>query len=126
MNTQKIADKFIKLWREDRVEEAIQELYGKDMNKPQFLLTRKRKGIKKIFNKSMHNLMHVEEFHDTVISDPLIIGDYFCFRLIMDMTIADFGHSAVKESWVFQVEGDKIVYERYFNNPGTNLNLINI
>jgi len=126
MNTQYVADKFIKLWREDRVEEAIHDLYQKDMNKPQFLLTRKRKGLKNIFNKSMHSLIHVEEFHDTVISDPLIIADYFCFRLLMDMTIADFGHSSVRESWVFQVEDGKIVYERYFNNPGRNLNLINI
>ncbi len=116
MTTQDVADKFIQFWRSDNSELAIRELYTEDKQAslPQFLVTRTRKGQKMLSNKSQYKLMYIEEFHDTEISEPLIIGDYFCFRLTMNMTITDIGKSSVRESWVFEVKSGKIVFEKFF------------
>lgn len=100
MNTQEIALKFIQLWREGRNDDAIKEFYPitKNNNDSGFLYTRK-----------------MEHSRSMEISEPLVIGEFFCFRLKMKLTLKDIGKSALNESWVFEVEGDKIVYERFFN-----------
>jgi hypothetical protein len=117
MTTQQVADKLIHYWRTDKIEDAITELYPSNENSkpPQFLSTRTRRGQKILSAKSPYKLMQIEEFHDTEISDPIIMGDYFCFRLTMNFIIADIGQSAVKESWVFEVKDGKIVFEKFFH-----------
>ncbi|MBB5637811.1 hypothetical protein HDF26_000860 [Pedobacter cryoconitis] len=100
MNTQEVALKFIQLWREGRNDEAIKEFYPdtKSNHVPGFLYTREMKH---------KNGME--------ISDPLVIGEFFCFRLKMNVILKDIGESALNESWVFEVQKNKIVYERFFN-----------
>jgi hypothetical protein len=100
MNTQEVALKFIQLWREGRNDDAIEEFYTEtEINhQPGFLHSRK-----------------MELAHHTEISDPLVIGEYFCFRLKMSVTHQDTGSNFFNESWVFEVKEDKIIYERFFN-----------
>ncbi|MGY0036911.1 SnoaL-like domain-containing protein [Pedobacter sp. NJ-S-72] len=57
----------------------------------------------------------MEQTRSMEISDPLVIGEFFCFRLKMNFNLKDIGKSALNESWVFEVEKDKIIYERFFN-----------
>lgn len=117
MNTQEVADKFIRLWREGRNDEAIKEFYpdGILTHDPGFLHSRKLEGENFRMNKPAYMLAYVEEFHETEISSPLVIGEYFCFRLIMNVTLKNAGRSSLNESWVFEVKNGKIIYERFFN-----------
>ena len=100
MNTREVADKFIQLWREGKNDDAIKALYSaKTINQTRgFLYSRK-----------------MEQANDTEISELLVVGEYFCLRLKMNVILKDIGTSILNESWVFEVKEDKIVYERFFN-----------
>lgn len=100
MNTQEVALKLIQLWREGRNDDAIKEFYPATQNNhaPGFLYTRK-----------------MEQASRMEISDPLVIGEFFCFRLKMKLSLNGIEESVLNESWVFEVEEDKIIFERFFN-----------
>ena len=100
MNTQEVADKFIQFWREGRNDDAIKAFYsGETIHQtPGFLYARK-----------------MEQTSAAEISELLVVGEYFCLRLKMDIMLEDTGRSTLNESWVFEVKEGKIVYERFFN-----------
>ncbi|RAJ35429.1 SnoaL-like domain-containing protein [Pedobacter cryoconitis] len=100
MNTQEVADKFIQFWRDGKNEDAIKAFYSDHTihQTPGFLYSRK-----------------MEQTDAAEISELLVVGEYFCLRLKMDVTLKDIGRSTLNESWVFEVKGGKIVYERFFN-----------
>ena len=118
MNTYEVADKLVQLWSEERNEEAIRELYPNvpEVNKRSFLMSRKKTGNQEMLSSSQFMLMSVEKFHSMELTEPLVLGEYFCLGLKMDFTIKDLGRSFIRESWVFEVDNGKIIYERYFHN----------
>lgn len=120
MSTIEVADKLIQLWTENRNEEAIKELYPKaeDITRKSFLICRQKQGNPEMLKNSQFLLMPVDEVHSMSVTEPLIMGEYFCFSLTMDFTIKDLGRSSIRESWVFEVDKGKIVYERFFHYGG--------
>ncbi|MBB5646259.1 SnoaL-like domain-containing protein [Pedobacter cryoconitis] len=100
MNTREVADKFIQLWREGRNDDAIQAFYSAQA-------IHQTRGF--LYSRKMEQANSIE------ISELLVIGEYFCLRLKMNMVLKDIGTSTLNESWVFEVKGGKIVYERFFN-----------
>jgi len=125
MTTQEAADKLKELWLNDQNEEAIELFYPKDLknDKLVFLTTRRRSGSNAESPRSKFDLMFIEAFHDSELSDVVIMGDYFCYQMKMDVTIKDVGRGVIQETWVFQFQNDEIVYERSFK--GHNLQSIN-
>lgn len=100
MNTREVADKFIQLWREGRNDDAIQTFYSAQ-------IIHQTQGF--LYSRKMEQANAIE------ISELLVIGEYFCLRLKMNVVLKDVGISTLNESWVFEVKGGKIVYERFFN-----------
>lgn len=122
MNTYEVADKLVQLWSEEKNEEAIKELYSvENVSQRSFLVSRRKRGDQQMLSSSQFMLMTVEEFHSMELSEPLVLGEYFCVGLRMEFTIKGLGRSSIRESWVFEVKKGKIIYERYFHNGGADL-----
>lgn len=100
MNTQEVADKFIQFWREGKNDDAIKAFYSDETiyQTLGFLYARK-----------------MEQTSTAQLSELLVVGEYFCLRLKMDIMLEDTGKSTLNESWVFEVKEGKIIYERFFN-----------
>lgn len=84
-------------------------------------MSRKKNGKEQMLSSSQFMFLPVEEFHSMELSQPLVLGEFFCVGLKMDFTVKDKGRSSIRESWVFEVKKGKIVYERYFHNGGADL-----
>ena len=60
-------------------------------------------------------------FHETIIkliskeiTDPVVAGNYFTFRLCQEFELRGIGYFKLDELCLFRVQDGKIVYEEYF------------
>ena len=121
MNTQEVADKLVRLCREGRNEEAIDELYADNVvsKEPKGSHMELTEGKEAVKNKTIQWENGVEEIHSISISEPLVADDFFSVVMDMDVTYKEQGRIAMSEIAVYKVMDGKIVADEYFYNiPG--------
>lgn len=120
MTTQEIADKLVGYCRQGQFENAMQELYGKNIVsiEPKGAPMEKVEGYEAVMQKAEHFNNMVAEFHGNEVSDPLVADNFFSCRMKMDATFKEGGRQAMEEICLYKVEDGKIVKEEFFYTPG--------
>ena len=112
MTTHEVANRLVELCRQGKIEEAQQELFADNIVSIEG--PRVAEGMDAIKEKSKLFMSMVEEFHGSVISEPLIAGKYFSLAWSMDATMKERGRMNMEEICVYKVENGKIVSEQFF------------
>lgn len=116
MNTCEVAKKLVRYCREQRHKTAIRELYAdgctsREMpDSPDELVV----GKDAIIEKNNQWFQAVKEFHECDVSDPIIAGNVFCCRMIVDATFYGRPRMQLEEICVYRVENGQIVSEQFF------------
>ncbi len=117
MTTQKVADRFIELARQGKIEDILRELFSSvavSIEPNEEMGPKVVEGLPGILKKSeMFNSM-VEEFHGAKISDPVVSDKYFSVAWWIDTTMKGQGRMQMDEICVYKVENGKIVSEQFF------------
>jgi len=117
MTTREIADRLVSLCREGKVEVAQRELYAEDAvniepyGTPAF--PEETKGLNALIEKARQFGALIEQVHSFSISEPLIAGNCFACAMQLDVTIRGRGRMSMDELCIYEVNGGKIVSERF-------------
>jgi len=116
LTTQQVANKLVKLCRENKYEAAIHELYDDNIIslEPEGAPNERVAGKAAVLNKTTQWLGIVEEVHSIKISDPIVAGNYISVGMEMDITLKEVGRVPMDEICLYQVKDGKIVYEQFF------------
>lgn len=117
MTTEQVAKRLSQLFKENKWEEAQQELFAEDavsiepagspgMKSVQGLKAIKKKG------EDFQNM--VQEVHGGYASEPVVAGNHIAFGMGMDVTMKGAGRSKMDEIAVYEVKDGKIVKEQFF------------
>ena len=119
MTTQEVADRLVALCREGKNIEAINELYHEAVHsvEPEGAPHTEVHGLDAVVAKTQGFFEMVEEMHGGEISDPLVAGDYFTCKMVMDMTMKGAGRVSMEEIALYEVAHGKIVREQFFFHP---------
>ena len=118
MTTQEIANKLVHFCREGKNVEAINELYADNVVslEPKGSQAERVEGKEGVLAKNNQWLEMVEEFHSSVISDPLVAGNHFACSMKMDVTMKGMGRITMDEICVYEVADGKIISDQFFYN----------
>lgn len=119
MTTQEVADKLVGYCRQGQFDEAIKNLYGKDIEsiEPKGAPMEEVKGLENVIQKAEYFSNMVQEFHSMQVSDPLVADKFFSCRMTMDATFKEGGRNTMDEVCLYKVENGKIVREEFFYTP---------
>ncbi|NNE77327.1 MAG: nuclear transport factor 2 family protein [Pricia sp.] len=119
MTTQEVADKLVGYCRQGQFEDAMKNLYGKDIVsvEPDGAPVKEVKGLEGVIQKTEHFNNMVQEFHGMTVSDPLVADKFFSCRMTMDVTFKEGGRNTMDEVCLYKVEDGKIVKEQFFYTP---------
>ncbi|WP_010136569.1 nuclear transport factor 2 family protein [Ochrovirga pacifica] len=123
MNTQEIANRLVDLCRKGQNALAQVELYDDDIVSIESHLSRyrKTKGISKVQRKTAMFFERAETIHKYEITDPLVVDNHICFKMIVDVDIRGLGRVYLEELCVYHLKDGKIVKEEFFyNTSGMN------
>jgi len=116
MTTQEVANKIVTNCRSGNFFENYDKLYSEDVVKYESVSgpERETKGLKAVSNgaKSFHDM--IEKVLSRVVSEPLVAGNYFTFRLCQEFQLKGIGYHKLDEICLFEVKEGKIIYEEYF------------
>jgi hypothetical protein len=117
MTTQEVANRFVALAREGKIENILKELFAGNavsIEPDNTMGPKQVDGLPAIIEKGKMFDSMVEEWHGSKISDPLIGGKYFSISWWIDTTMKGRGRSQMEEICVYKVENGKIVSEQFF------------
>lgn len=117
MTTKKIANRLVEMCRNGQVEEAKEELFANDiisLEPREGLLPKETKGMDAIRRKAELFISKVENFYGSVISDPIIAGDYFSISWESDLQMKGEARKTNIELCVYKTSGGKIISEQFF------------
>ena len=117
MTTQDVATRLIDLCRNGKVEEAKEELFAPDIisiEPREGLLPKETKGMDAIRKKAELFVSHVEDFFGSIISEPVVAGDYFSVAWHSDLQMKGEARKTNSELAVYKVKDGKIVSEQFF------------
>lgn len=117
MTTREVANRMNELFKENKWEQAQEELYADDAvsiepEHSQGLQTVKGKEAIKKKGKDFNAM--VEEFHSGWATDVLVAGNYLTCTMGMDVTMKGMGRIKMDEVCVYEVKDGKIVREQFF------------
>lgn len=118
MTTQQVANRLVELCRQGKNEQAIEELYGKDIVSVEPFgdesMPAEMRGIDAIRGKTkwwMEN--HI--VHSGKVSDPIVAGGHFAVAFHYDITAkAKNQRMQIEEIALYEVKNGKIVREQFF------------
>lgn len=119
MTTQEVAEKLVNYCREGKNFDAKEHLYAdsiisiEPVGTPHNEIT---KGIDAVMAKGQQFFSTVEEMHSVIISDPLVIDDFFICKMQMDITFKEQGRMQMEELAIYAVKDGKIISEEFFFN----------
>ena len=117
MTTAEIAQRLVSLCREQQWEKAQRELYSENAvsiepyESP--MAAKETKGLAGILEKGRRFVGAVETMHSLKVSDPIIATNSFACSMHLDVTMKGQGRMQMAELCVYEVEGGKIVLERF-------------
>jgi hypothetical protein len=120
MTTQQVADRLVKLVREGKNLQAIDELYADDIisKEPKghpHELTRGKQDVK---NNTQAFEESVVEIHAISASHPIVTGNHFAYSLEIDATYKERGRSKLGELCVYEVRSGKVISDEFFYSMG--------
>jgi hypothetical protein len=118
MTTEQIAKRWVELVRQNKDQQAIEELYSPEIESIENNASGEYMVYKGLAGKAEKNQMWedmVSEVHEVKISDPVIGDRAFACSGYMDITYVnpDWGRLAMTELCVLEVKDGKIVREEY-------------
>lgn len=117
MNTQDVANRYVKMSREGQMFDIIDQLYDDSIvsrEMPEWPGPTVTEGIKAVMEKNDNWMSSVEEIHSGMVSDPIVAGNHFTVRMDFDVTFKEQGRQQMEEIAVFEVNNGKIVNEQFF------------
>jgi len=72
------------------------------------------RGINATLEKAKYFHALIEKLISREVSEPLVAGKYFTFRLCQEFELKGIGYSKLDELCLFEVKDGKIVCEEYF------------
>lgn len=117
MTTKEIADRLVEMCRNGKVEEAKEELFAEDIisiEPREGLLPKETKGMDAIKKKAELFISMVENFYGSVISDPLVAGDYFSVAWATDIQMKGEPRKTTSELCVYKTRNGKVISEQFF------------
>lgn len=117
MTTQEIADRLVELCRKGEYETCYAELYSpkaKSIEPTADFGPPVVEGMDNIRKKGEMFQSMIQEMHGGEIGDPVVAGNHFSCRMMMDWTMKGREREQVEEICVYKVEDGKIVSEQFF------------
>ena len=114
MTTQQIADKLVAYCRQDKNLDCIKELYAEDATSTESGTV--KQGRENILQKNINWFNSVEVLHSTIISQPIVTGDFFAITMDIDATYKQHGRFVMREIGVYEVKDGKIISDQFFYN----------
>ncbi|MBS1916405.1 MAG: nuclear transport factor 2 family protein [Bacteroidetes bacterium] len=117
MTTHEIANQLVEMCRNGKVEEAKEKLFAPDIvsKEPrEGLLPKEIKGMDAIRKKAELFVSHVEDFFGSIISEPVVAGDYFSIAWESDLQMKGEARKTNSELCVYKVKDGKIISEEFF------------
>ena len=121
MTTQEVANQLVKLCREGKFEECIQQLYSPNIISIEpdgGQWDSQVQGLDAIAKKGEQWNEMLEEFHSSEISDPIVAENFFSITMKSNVTLKGMNHPMdMDEVCVYNVQDGKIVKEQFFYTP---------
>jgi hypothetical protein len=117
MTTKEIANRLVEMCRSGQVEEAKEELFAKEIisiEPIEGFLPKETRGIDAIRKKAELFISEVENFYGSIISDPVIAGDYFSVAWVTDIQMKGEVRKITSELCVYKTNKGKIASEQFF------------
>jgi hypothetical protein len=116
MNTHEVANRYVTLAREGMNIQIQEELFDENVEclEPEHSPNPGAKGKAAIAERLKQWYAGVEQVHDSTITGPLVIGNFFSVGMMMDMTMKGLGRFKMDELGVYEVKDGKIIREQYF------------
>lgn len=117
MTTQEVANRLSELFKENKWQEAQEELFSEDAesiepeNNPGM---KNVKGLDAIKKKGEDFNNMIEEMHGGWVGEPIIAGNFVAFAMGMDVTMKEAGRMKMDEIAVYEVKDGKVVKEQFF------------
>ncbi len=119
MDIHQIAKRLHGLASQRMYEQAQRELYSEDAVSVEPPHTRKghrnASGKEDIIQKGDRWESQVTEWHENIVSEPLVAGAHIAMKIMMDVTMSDNVRRVIDEIAVYTVQGDKIVKEQFLS-----------
>ncbi|MCX6315879.1 MAG: nuclear transport factor 2 family protein [Bacteroidetes bacterium] len=117
MTTQEVANRMSELFKENKWQQAQEELYAVDCESiepahAQGLQT--VKGLDAIREKGKQFQAMIEEMHGGWVSELIVAGRHITCAMGMDVTLKGMGRSNMEEVAVYEVKDGKVVKEQFF------------
>lgn len=120
MNTREVAKKLIRYCRDQKHRKAVDELYADDCTSremPAGAPDEFVQGKPGIIEKNNQWFEMVKEFHECEVTDPLIAGNFFSCKMIVDVSFYGRKRMQLEELCVYEVRDGKIISEQFFYSP---------
>lgn len=117
MTTQEVANRMNELFKENKWEQAQDELYADDCDSIEPAHARGLQTVKgKDAIKKKGDLFQsmIEEMHGGWVSDLLVGGNYITCAMGLDVTMKGMGRIKMDEVCVYEVRDGKVVKEQFF------------
>lgn len=117
MTTKEVADLLVKWCREGKVEEVKLELFTDEtlsIEPSEDMLPKEVKGLKEIQKKAELFISMVDQFYGSMISEPVVAGDYFSVAWDTDIRMKGQERQTMSEICLYKVKDSKIVSEQFF------------
>jgi ketosteroid isomerase-like protein len=112
--TKQIADRLVALCREDKNLDCINELYADDATSTESNTV--KTGRDTILQKNINWFNSVETLHSTLISEPIVTGNFFALTMDIDATYKQHGRFMMREIGIYEVRDGKIISDQFFYN----------
>jgi hypothetical protein len=117
MTTKEVAELLVKMCREGKVEEAKGEFFTEEtlsIEPAEGLLPKETRGLKAIQQKAELFISMVDQFYGSIITEPIIAGDYFIIGWDTDLQMKGQDRKSNSEICLYKVKDGKIVSEQFF------------
>ncbi|HEV8283988.1 MAG TPA: nuclear transport factor 2 family protein [Chitinophagaceae bacterium] len=117
MTTQDVANRLKELFKENKWQEAQEELFSEDAESIEPAHSpglQSVKGLDAIKKKGEDFNNMVEEMHGGYVSDPIVAGNYIAVAMGIDCTYKGMGRQKMDEIALYEVKDGKIVKEQFF------------
>ena len=117
MTTREVANQLVKMCRDGKVEEAKQEFFTEDtlsVEPTEGILPKETKALEAIQKKAELFISMVEQFYGSIITDPVVAGDYFSVAWDTDIQMKGQERQTMSEICLYKVKDGKIVSEQFF------------
>lgn len=120
MTTQEVAARLVELCRANKHQQAIEELYHKDIVsvEPEGMPNRIVQGLAGIAEKGKKFEAMIESFNSSSVSDPIVAENFFSCNMLMNVNMKGVPVPIdMDEICVYTVNDGKIVKEEFFYTP---------